>query len=1165
MFHGRERVTAELAGRVEQCLIGVSCVVVTGASGAGKSSLVRAGLLPAIAAGQLAIPGSTDWPHLVITPTASPLTELATHLAALAGADAVSVRRELEEHPDEAHLLARQAVLARGAALPDGVREVVRTHGRLIVVVDQFEELFMLTASRDSTQRNQQPFITALLSIATAPPGATMPAGVVVIVVRGDFLDRCAAHPSLVPVLQDGGFIVGPMTEAELRRTITGPARAAGLELENGLADDILAELRARSVNGEFSVGALPLLSHAMLLTWQNREGHRLTRRSYAATGGVDRAVQVSADEVYENLTHAQQGIARDIFRRMTLIARDGQVGRRQVSLAELYPHRAASPGRDHETATVLSAFAARRLVVLAEATVEIAHDTLLHAWPRLRSWLEDDQAGRILYSQLIADATEWDTHGREPSFLYRGARLATVRSARGAWSIDPDRYPAVPDNAEQFLQRAHRNHTRATWSRRSALIGLVLLLIATATSAGLAVNAGQQATRQRTIAISRQLAAESQTIATTDPTRSRLLAAAAWSIDANVETKTSMYAALLNPALRILTGHHYDVGSVSFSPDGTTLATGSVDGTARLWDVATGKLTTTLDGGHNVVFSPNGTTLATTGVGGAILLWNVATGKLVATLTAHTSSVNSVAFSPDGTTLATGGQDHTVRLWDVATGKSTATLHDADAVTSVAFSPNGTTLATGSRTVRLWDVATGKPLATLNGGDLVNSVAFSPNGTTLAASGVGGAVRLWDVATRKQTTTFHGSADAVKSVAFSPNGTILAAASRDNTARLWDVATGKVVTTLTAHTSSVNSVAFSPDGDTLATASSDHTARLWDVSTGKPARTLHGSADAVNSVAFSPNGKTLATGGYDNTARLWDVATGKPLANLTGHTFFVNAVAFSPDGTTLATASSDHTARLWDAATGMPLAILSGHTGPVNTLAFSPDGKTLATAGADMTARWWDVATGKSMATLTGHDAGVSSMAFSPDGKTLAAADADGRDWGVRLWDVASRRSLATTIPGHPDPVNSVAFSPDGRTLATASSDHTVRLWDLATGKSTATLTGHRGAVRSVAFSPDGTTLATASEDHTARLWDLATGGPAVTLTGHTDPVNSVAFSPDGTTLATASSDHTTRFWQITWFKHPYDSLCARAGRPLGPDEWTASVPDLPSRRICK
>jgi WD40 repeat protein len=571
-------------------------------------------------------------------------------------------------------------------------------------------------------------------------------------------------------------------------------------------------------------------------------------------------------------------------------------------------------------------------------------------------------------------------------------------------------------------------------------------------------------------------------------------------------------------PGLKPLAIGSGPVYSVAFSPDGKTLATGSADGSVRLWDAATRRQ-----------------------IGGPFI--------------GPANAVNSVAFSPDGKTLATGNQDGTVRLWDAATRRQIGSLAGAagvssgvccpDPVYSVAFSRDGKTLATGSYkgTVRLWDAATRRQIGSLAGpASLVNSVAFSPDGKTLATGGApsngltSGTVQLWDVASRQQ-----------------------------------------IGIPLTVPGGQVYSVAFSRDGKTLATGSDDGAVRLWDAAIfrqmiGSPLFVPHSpSAPDVSSVAFSPDGKTLATGRADGTVRLWDVAShrqiGGPLPPAAGAVSFpvrlfpVLSVAFGPDGKTLATISANGTVRLWDVASHRQIGgSLTVPGGQVYSVAFSPDGKTLATISAAGTVRLWDVASHRQISgPLTLPRGQVYSVAFSPHGKTLATGSYKGT---VRLWDAASHRQIGSLAAG--SPVNSVAFSPDGKTVATGDGDGTVRLWDAASHRQIASLAAG-SLVYIVAFSSDGKTLATGDGDGTARLWDVATqqqiGRP---LIGPANWLPLVAFSPDGKTLAGGGPFGTVLLWDVAYLTDTVPQLCASAGRSLTRAEWQRYAPGPAYRSIC-
>ena len=567
------------------------------------------------------------------------------------------------------------------------------------------------------------------------------------------------------------------------------------------------------------------------------------------------------------------------------------------------------------------------------------------------------------------------------------------------------------------------------------------------------------------------------------------------------------------------LKGHQSSVMSVSFSPDGKYIVTASWDKTVRLWDL-TGKLIQEFkahqDAVLSVSFSPDGKYIATASSDKTARLWDL-TGKLIQEFPGHKDAVRSVNFSPDGKYIATASSDNTARLWE-STGKLIQEFKGhQDEVWSVSFSPDGKYLTTASadKTARLWDLK-GKLIQEFKGHqDWVSSVSFSPDSKYIATASGDNTAKLWDLK-GKLIQEFKGHQDTVLTVIYSPDGKYIATASADNTARLWDL-TGQLIQEFKGHQDRVSSVSFSPDGKYIATASDDKTARLWE-STGKLIHKFKGHQDWVWSVSFSPDGKYITTASSDKTARLWDL-TGKLIQEFKGHLSSVWSVSFSPDGKYIATASSDKTARLWE-STGKLIQELKGHQDRVSSVSFSPDGKYIATASDDKTARLWDL-TGKLIQEFPGHKDAVSSVSFSPDGKYIATASSDKT---ARLWE--STGKLIQEFKGHQDIVLSVSFSPDSKYIATASSDKTARLWDL-TGQLIQEFKGHQDRVSSVSFSPDGKYIATASSDKTARLWDL-TGQLIQEFKGHQDRVLTVSFSPDGKYIVTASADNTARLWRI-------------------------------------
>lgn len=1193
LFFGRELLTAKLVGRLRDSRF---LAVVVGASGSGKSSIVRAGMIPVLrqaqplADGTLPPVDSQDWRIHVITPTAHPLLVLATELTR----DVESVTAtatlldDLAREPRALYLYLRRRTDDGGPfgsaqekpPMGDGrfgtsnrpPAFVVRHH---LLVLDQFEELF--TLCHDELEREQ--FVDNLLAAISDEAGGLV---TIVLTLRADFYAHLAQYPELRDAVAQDQEYIGPMSVEELRRAIEEPAKHQkaqdGLpwEFEPGLVD-----LMLRDVGDE--PGALPLLSHALLETWKRRSGHMLTLKGYHDAGGVRGAIAQTAETTYEQLTPDQQAIVRSIFLRLTELGEGTEDTRRRASFYELIPrdeHGAAVRG-------VLIKLADARLITTSADSAEVAHEALIREWDRLREWLNQDREGLRLHRQLTDAARDWGLLEHDPGALYRGARLAqanefaqaspnTLNEGERAFldaSVENEKREETEREEarqrellakEQLLEaetlRVEQEQAANRRLRRRAVFlagAFVLALLL----AGLALFLGVQSNQNAAQAEQNALAAtnaEATAVANADAahkaeaeavrqqriTLSRELAGNAINnLDVDPERSILLAMQAVTTTLRV---------------DGTTTKEAR-DALHRAVLNSRQRLVIQRQPGieYALAYSPDGKSIAVSSGDGQIQLWDLSSREELFTLSGHKGPVTGLAFSPDGSRLASSSEDDTAKIWGLQTRK---VIHDlkghTDDVSGVAFSPDGNRLVTGSYdgTARVWDAVTGELLLTFAGhGSGVLAAQFSPDGTRIASAGDDVKVRVWDSATGQEIYQLTDFLSFANGGVFSPDGKLLAT-NGGLDPKLWDAATGELLFRLPGATAiSAQLAAFSPDGKYVAVAGQDGSVFIWDTSTGQQYLTFSTGTPVDSQIEFSPDGKFLATGNRDGAVRLWDVtpAGNREVLNIPGIWH-----CLEPDGTRLHTVvgrrdEGDAQIHTWQLpergsviapsdplnSAGQELSAFPAGAGDFVTVVFTPDCSLSAIL--DRT---------NLVTTVTGTASGKERLQFklaegTPEltGIGDSSFSPDGTRFAaigpgntVKVYDLENGGRELLTLKGHSAPVATIRYSPDGKRLATTSQDKSVKLWDAETGKELETFTGHTNFGSRVAFSPDGTRLASGDWGGTAKIWDLRTGQELFTLSGHGASVWGIEFSPDGKLIATGSNDRTLRLWD------------AKTGEPL-------------------
>ncbi|MCA2957525.1 hypothetical protein, partial [Microcystis sp. M010S1] len=828
-FFGRDNWIIELTDYLKP----KNVLLLLGASGSGKSSLVQAGLIPKLKDDF----GANRLVNLTFVPDVNPFESFYGCLLA---------NRYKQSQAKLAQAVKEDTLIK--------VVEGLKNNSDLwFIFIDQFEELFTRTPK---TERDI--FIKSLIKLIEKNNSLVK----IVMTMRADFLDKLSPYPSLGKIHDQYSKMLTDMDENELRLAIAEPAARNGVIFEQGLINQIIADFYEQA-------GSLPLLQYTLDLLWQKDhiQERVLNIKTYQEIGGVTGALEKQADKIYGKFNEQQRKAAEEIFLELISLEGEKAVSRRADK---------SSFEQEEMQREVLYQLIDNRLLVSkgedGKATVEVAHEALLRSWKVLQDLIREKEEIIVLRSRLYADAKQWDDLQKQDavkasSELWGGSKLAKIVEFQKNNSLPNLNTVAIEFIKASISQAERQKNEKIRTARRIAAGSLVAVVVST----GLGLMAWKQ-TRQAEFNQAESLGRYSLSLLN----EHKNLEAFVEAIKAGkILQKQQTYNKEVTNALQELLnrksernrleGHDNSVLSVNFSPDGKTLVSGSDDKTIKLWNVETGKEIRTLYGHDNSVtsvnFSPDGKTLVSGSDDNTIKLWNVETGQEIRTLYGHDSYVSSVNFSPDGKTLVSGSYDKTIKLWDVETGQEIRTLYGHDNfVYSVNFSPDGKTLVSGSndKTIKLWNVETGQEIRTFKGHDsYVYSVNFSPDGKTLVSGSNDKTIKLWNVETGQEIRTLYGHDSYVWSVNFSPDGKTLVSGSNDKTIKLWNVETGQEIRTLKGHDSSVYSVNFSPDGKTLVSGSYDKTIKLWDVETGQEIRTLYGHDSYVWSVNFSPDGKT--------------------------------------------------------------------------------------------------------------------------------------------------------------------------------------------------------------------------------------------------------------------------------------------------------------------